>query len=482
MPTPEITTPPAESAPPPPSSVKSAAQPISQADLARELGNRPPPSAPQPKAEPVTPPVEAPSPDKPSSFRESMDKAMAAKKAEAISKDDAPPPKAPKAEKKVEATPPKADVPPTKDEPVPAEHLRVLPTDKPDTAKRIKAILAERDAARDEAKTAKADYEAAKKAPSTPPEELAKLKADYDAAQNDLLRYRRLHDIDSDVEFKAKYKEPVAQIEKNIEESFKKHGLTEDFIKGIRDAGGFAAWSESGKAYVENVPDLDNPGATKQVTRTAAQLLHGWLNSGAINPVDAEAIKASLGRQSLLRSEEKAAIAKAQDEARSYYENQSKGQREAMEKAQQGQAGMAKEYEEFAKKVESETEWLKDREIPADASAETRKEIEEHNTFNKQLRDGLKKHPTTAAEYGQLKLEAVESHHLRREKGRLEARVTELEGELKKTRAATRTTSKAGSLMTAPAKTAEAQDDKLPPTDWRSRLDAKMKAGQGGDE
>lgn len=475
----------APEAPPPPSSVKSAAIPISMSELKQELGGGPSAPVQKPASGPTEPaprPVDAPSPDKPSSIRATMDAAMAKKAEEAKAaaksepKDDKKPDaKAPDKPKAVEAKPTE----PPKEDVVPEDQRRVLPHDKPDTAKRIKAILAERDAARQEAAEAKKEWEAAKKAPASTPEEIADLKAKYEAAQGDVLRYRRLHEIEKDPEFASKYREPVKQIEQTIEDTFKKYNLSEDTLKGIREAGGFAAWSESGKVYAVPEPDPENPGQNKTVHRTAAQLLHSWLNGGALNPVDAEGIKAALGRQQLLKSEEKAAITKAQDEARGYFESQTKAQREAMEKAQQTNATLAKEYEEFAKKTETETEWLKDRPIPDDATPEIRKEIEDYNTFQKQLRDGLKKHPTTALEYGQLKLEAAESHHLRREKGKLEARVAELEGELKKTRAATRTTSKAGSLMTGGKAPDAPATDKLPPTDWKSRLDAKMAAASG---
>lgn len=408
-----------------------------------------------------------------------MDAAMAKKNEEAKAKEPDPKPEAKKpdpapAEKKAAVAP---ETPAPKDE-VPEDQRRVLPHDKPDTAKRIKAILAERDAARSEATAAKTEYEAAKKAGASS-EELTKLRTEYETAQNEVLRYRRLHEIEKDPEFASKYREPVKQIEKTIEDTFKKYNLGEETLKSIRDAGGLAAWSESGKVYAVAEADPENPAQNKTVHRTAAQLLHGWLNSGAISPVDAEGIKAALGRQQLLKSEEKAAITKAQEDARGYFESQGKAQREAAEKAQQTNATLAKEYEDFAKKTETETEWLQDRPIPDDASAETRKEIEDHNTFQKQLRDGLKKHPTTAAEYGQLKLEAAESHHLRREKGKLEARVTELEGELKKSRASTRTTSKAGSLMTGGKAPDAPASDKLPPTDWKARMDAAMAAKSG---
>lgn len=488
MSTPAAPVAPAPEAPPaPPSTVKSAAIPISMADLKQELARSAPAAAPAPvnngptEAAPV--PVEHNN-LKPSSIREKMDAAMAAKRAapkeEPAPKEIAP---APKTEAKPAA---KTEVKAETENEVPEEHRRVLPHDKPDTAKRIKAILAERDAERQakaalqsERDTAKAELEAAKKAGASS-EEVAKLKEEYQKTQDDLLRYRRLHEIENDTEFKTKYREPVTQAEKVIEEKFKTHGFTEKTLETIKAEGGFAAFSRSRRAFPVVLDDKDNPGEKKTVYYTGAELFRSW--TSAFPMADEEAVKAAINKQESLRGEEAEAKTKAQSEARAYFENQTKSQRESQEQSAAQQKKLSEEYENWAKETETKTDWLKDRELPADADEATKKEVTERNEFYKQLRDGLKKHPATPQEYGQLKLDAAEAHHLRRTLGDKDSRIAELEAELKKTRSATRTTAKAGSLLTGNNKAPEQEVERKSPTDWKSALDAKMKAGQGSIE
>lgn len=474
----------------PPSSI-APAKTISPAELQAELSApKPAQRTPDPRAPTLPEPKEQKaSPDRPD-FKAALRERVTAPKEDATPKEEAKPaeekprkylPKAdaPKEEKKPVVS--ADDAPPAKpvqeDTPVPDDHKRVLPHDKPDTAKRIKAILAERDAAKQEAAAAKAEYEAAKKAPSTPPEELEKLRKDYDAAQSDLMRYRRLHDIQSDKEFNAKYKEPVKQVESTIESTLKKSGFTDPVLEVIKKEGGFAAFARSQKTFTVQEPDADNPGQTKPVSRTAAELARSWLNT--INPADAELVRASLGKQQLLQEEEKNAIAQAQDEAKSFFENQTQAQRQAAEAAQQKQQAATKEYQDWLNEAKEKSEWLKDRTVPDNATAEQKAEIERHNEFNKQLREGLEKNPTNVKEYGELKLAAAESHHLRRTMGEKDARIAELEAQLSRQKNALRTTPKGGSLLKSDAAPKEANAGPKDPTDFRSGLRKRIMAGQG---
>lgn len=352
-------------------------------------------------------------------------------KKEAVSADDAPPPV-------------KQEAPAE----VPEEQRKVLPHDKPDTARRIKAILAERDLARQEAAAAKAEYEAAKKAPSTPPEELQKLKTEHETAQGELMRLRRLHEIEKDPEFTTKYREPVKHAEKVIEDTLKKYNFSDGTLKAIANEGGFGAFSASNKTFTVQEADPENPDQTRPVVRTAAELARTWLASLPVQ--DSEAIRATIGKQALLRSEETAAIQKAQEEAKGYFENQTKAQREASEKAQQAQQQTMKEYSEWLKQAEEGTEFLKDRPVPESATEEQKAQIADYNEFSKQLRDRLRKDPTNAKEYGELKLEAAEAHHLRRTLGEKDAEIAALKEQLTKTKGAMRTTPKGGSLLKGP--------------------------------
>lgn len=421
------------------------------------------------------------SPERPD-FKANLRQRVLEPKEDAPAKNDEPPAKkeapAPKKETvSADDAPPPAK---TANDDVPDDQRRVLPHDKPDTAKRIKAILAERDAARQEAATAKAEYEAAKKAPSTPPEELQKLKTDHETAQAELLRLRRLHEIKNDPEFNAKYDEPVKQVDAAIKDTLKKYGFADGTLKAIEDEGGFAAFSRSGKTYNVQEQDPENPGQMRAVAKTAAQLSREWLNG--MNIADAEAIKSSLGKQQLLQSEKAAAIQKAQDEAKGYFENQTKAQRDAAALQQESTQKVTREYDEWAKKAEVETDFLKDRVVSETASEAEKSAAAEHNEFNKQLRASLRKHPTTALEYGQLKLEAAESHHLRRAIGERDARIAELESQVKNSKAALRTTPRGGSLLKndAPPDKAAGAIDPKDPTNFKAGLRRRVLAG--GDD
>lgn len=493
-----MSTPNEPAAPAAPSSV-SPAKPISQAQLTQEIQARPPELPAEGKlSAPTLPSVrdQQPSPARPD-YRSAL-------KDRVLNKDktDAPPAPQKDATKPVEAPEPKDapkkivtfeakttspskkevvnadDAPPpakaTTDE-VPDDQRKVLPHDKPDTARRIKAILAERDAERQAAAAAKKELEEAKKGGASSAE-LAALKTEHEKLREDSLRLRRLHDIKNDTEFNAKYDEPVKQVDTAISETFKKYGFGEATLKAIDAEGGFAAFSRSTKTFNIQVPDLDNPGQNKTVAKTAAQLSREWLN--AMDVADAEAVKSSLGKQQLLQSEKAAAIEKAQAEAKGYFENQTKSQREAAEQASQATQKNVKEYGEWFEKAVGETEWMKDRPIPENASEADKTAIAEHNEFNKQLRESMHKHPTTPLEYGQLKMEAAEAHHLRRTVGEKDAKIAELEASLAKAKGAMRTTPRGGSLLKS-NEPAEKKGGPNPnnPTDFKTGLRARVLAG-----
>jgi hypothetical protein len=469
-------------APAAPASVAPVAKPLSAAELQREISSPPPaeraPAAEAPKEKLRAPELPSIKEDKASPPRPDFKSAL---KDKVMKKEEAAPvAEAPKAEKKPAIS--ADDAPPAlksevTDAVVPDEHKRVLPHDKPDTAKRIKAILAERDAAKQEAAAAKAEYEAAKKAPSTPPEELLALKKEHETAQSELLRLRRLHEIHNDPEFATKYREPVKLAEKSIEDTLKRNGLTDPVLKVIQDEGGFSAFSRSKKTFTVNEPNED--GEMKPVSRTAGELARNWLNSLPV--ADAEHIRASLGKQTLLQDEEKNAIAQAQTEAKTYFEGQTKAQREAAMQAEAARNATLKEYQDWLKATEESTDWLKDRTLPDNATAEQKADIERHNEFNKQLRDRLRKDPANAKEYGELKLEAAEAHHLRRTLGDKDARIAELEAQLSRAKGAMRTTPKGGSLLKdggAPAK----KDDVDPSNPTGSFLKGLRKRMQAGED
>ena len=215
------------------------------------------------------------------------------------------------------------------------------------------------------------------------------------------------------------------------------------------------------------------------VAKTAAQLAHEWLNG--MNLADAEAIKSSLGKQQLLQSEKAAAKQALAAEATQYYEKQTAAQKEAQQAALASQQAAAKAYEDWVKDAATKTDFMKDREVPAGATPEQKKEIEEYNKFNAELRASLKKHPTTALEYGQLKLEAAEAHHMRRVAAEKDAEIESLKAQLARVRGATRTTSKGGSILTGGGKPPE-KEEGGDPTDLKAGLRKSLAKITGSED
>jgi hypothetical protein len=357
-------------------------------------------------------------------------------KKEVVSVDDAPPPVKPKA-----------------DEEVPEDQRQVLPHDKPETARRIRALLD------DKKKLAKELDDARKTALAKPTEtnveEFNKLKEEHAKANDELLKFRRRYEVDNDETFKKTYDEPVANAESAIETTLKKYQLGDATLKAIKDEGGFAAFSRSTKTFTVQQKDPDTQ-EMRAVQVTAGELARQWLNN--IPVADAEFIKQSVGKQQMLNEEKKTAVTRAVDESKQFFEQRQAEAKKQQEAAQAGQAEMAKKYQDWYKTTTESTEWLKDKEIPDNATEVQKKAIAETNAFNKQLRDQLNTHPKTSEEYYNLRLESAEAHHLRREMGSKDAEIKRLAAELARVKGGTRTTPKAGSLLTDANKPEQKQE------------------------
>lgn len=470
---------------PAPPGAKSNAQPISSAELQRELAAPPVNVAPELKPEVKTAPSQEQSltpennkrPDFKSALREKMNNAQAEPETPAAD-DSKKPAKAPDEPKKKKEPAPKveADKPTAKLEPdeLPEDQRKILPHDKPDTVKRMKYFISEKEKALEEAKKLRSEIEELKKKPVTTAntEEIETLKKELAAKREEAAKFRRRYEIDSDPEFSSKFREPVKNAEKTISETLKRSGFSDATLKIIEDEGGFASFSRSRRTYPVTIEDPDNPGHKKTEHYSAAELAHSWLNRLPI--ADASAIRELTGVQERLRLEEKSAIQQAQEEATKFYESTYAAQKQSSEESQKAQEKAAAEYNDWLSKVEKETEFLKDREIPEGSADDVRKQIEEYNDFTKQLRSRMRKHPSTPQEYGALLLEAAESHHLRRALGDKDAKISKLEADLAKAKASMKTTPTGGSLMAKTNPVDVRPDRKSDPTDFRSGLRKSM--------
>ncbi len=484
-----------------PSSTRPAT-PISAADLAKEINKGPsmappatptPPPAEEPRSEAVsTPPPAQLDTGKPimQGLMANIGKDMAAKAAASEGKkSDAPAEDAPAKEAKADKKPVvnADDAPPVAKgtpKPLTDEELAPLPHDSTRTRERITFLNSEKNRIAAEKEAIKKELDALKSAPKTEAntEEIAKLREEHKALQDEATRLRRRYDWDNDAEAKAKYREPIALADKAIEDVFTRNGFGAPTLKAIKDSGGFAAFSRSMATYPVEVADPDAEGGKKIVNYTAAELARSFLSRMPI--ADAELVRQSVGRQEMLQNEEKAAIAKAQEDAKGYYENQTKAQREAAAQNEATNKKHADEYTAWQTKAEGETEWLKDRPVPDDATPEVRAKVEEFNATQKELREGLKKHPTNAIEYGQLKLDAARSRHLERTMAEKDSEIERLTAELKKKSAAQKTTGKGGSLLVKDGHKPEEEKKPMGSTNYMDAINKTMakKAGVTADD
>lgn len=480
-----------------PSSI-SPAKPITQEQLQQELSKAAPPPTPSTiRDETPEPPKlvssqqaeETPAPDaKPEKQAQKpilpglMDKikeGVMDKKGE-----EKPEPKAKKAISSDDAPPPKKPDPNAPPEELAPEERGVLPHDSERVRRRINFFLAEDKKNKEALAKIKTELEEVRKAPQTAAntEEVAALKAEHDKLKEEALRLRRRYDWDNDTEVKTKYREPIEVAEKSVEDVFKRNGFGDSTLKAIKEAGGFAAFSRSRATYPVQVTDPDNPGEKKTVNYTAAELARSWLSGMPV--ADAEEVRQSVGRQELLKNEEKAAMTRAQEEAKTYYENMTSAQRKAHEEQQATLKKNAEEYAKWAKDTEAQTEWLRDAPIPDNASEEDRKLIEAENQFRAELRKGMDTHPTNAIEYGQLKLKAAQAAHLERSLAQQQARIAELEEQVRKGKSALKTTGKGGSLLVKDGHKPDAPKREIGSTDFMAAINATMakKAGSADDE
>jgi hypothetical protein len=459
----------------PPSSTRPAVTPLTREQMSAELGKNlraPGTDKPAPRQEPkaeaasdadrpreYTPkneqkPPLGKLPDLREALRESMDKKAEKPAAEAEK------PKPVKVVSADEAAPPK----PTANEEVPEDQRQVLPHDKPETARRIRALLD------DKKKLAKELEDARKVAVAKPTEnnveEFNKLKEEHTKATDELLKFRRRYEVDNDETFKKTYDEPVSHAEASIESTLKKYQLGDTTFKAIKDEGGFAAFSRSSKTF--QVQQKGEDGEMRTVQITAGELARQWLDK--IPVADAEFIKQSLGKQQMLTEEKKTAVQRAVDESKQFFEQRQLESKKQQDAAKASEAELTKKYQDWYKTATESTEWLKDKDVPENASEAQKKQIKETNEFNKQLRDGLNSHPKTSEEYYTLRMEAAETHHLRREMGSREERIKSLEAELSRVKGGTRTTPKAGSLLTD-----NNREEKKPEVDMSNPVEAMKK-------
>lgn len=287
----------------------------------------------------------------------------------------------------------KSEAKPEKKDEVPEDELKVLPHDKPATAKRIQALLAKTKTLEESATNTKkeAEEKAAKLAELE--KKLSEVKAVDPKAEeevkkklDELAMYRRRYEIENDPSIKTKFDARIEQGEKTINDTLARRNAGDGLIKLIKDEGGWNRFSESGRVVTIPWTDEDGNKATKQVS--CAELSEILLT--ALPLADRKQVEAAMVTQINAKSERDLFIKTEQEQAKEYFTKRELEAQEAA-KAQQAQVEEAGKFvTSHRNKILSE-EWVKDREIPANATEQERVSIKAFNESNVKIREGIEK-------------------------------------------------------------------------------------------
>lgn len=349
------------------------------------------------------------------------------------------------AEKKEEKADPDA---PTDDE------LQVLPHDKPKTAKRIQALLKKVDAlnstftetkrgAEEKAKRLAELEEQLKKVTTVDPATNEAVKAQLD----ELKMFKRRYELDKDPEVATKFDSRVQYAEKGITEILTKRQATPALLKLIADEGGWAKFSSSTTPI--SVKSAD--GGTTQIP--ASEAAENILN--ALPMLDRKQLESAMMEQIQLDRDKKRFLEEETKRAVDYFKSRDEEANKQVAAQRQGMDEAKKLIEEFKTTAVTQREWLKQQEVPVNATAEQKAEIEDSNAYKKQLASLLKKNlevkdipsmlgvvEDSVAYYA----ERRNSARLMDENAKLRAELTHQKESMDKFKNASRSTSKSGSL------------------------------------
>ena len=338
-------------------------------------------------------------------------------------------------------------------EDVSEEELQVLPHDKPKTAKRINALLSKiKEVESRETETRKQAEEKAKRlaeleqqlstVKSSDPTTDEKVKAQLD----ELAMYRRRYELDNDPELKEKFDTRIEAQESAIVDHLKKRGATDELVKLNQNEGGWARFASSNNTMT--LPDED--GGTRQVSM--AELAETIVNALPLG--ERKAIEAAMMDQIQTQSAKKLHYEDQVKKAKEYFSKRDEEGKKAAAEQQRQIEEARKSVEKWQSEVE-QSDWLKDKDLPAKATPEQKQAIQEHNRYNAQLRSLLKKAVSTTDLNGMLEIvhdsvryydERRNTASLKREVDSLRAELQAKQAELDKFKGASRSVPRAGSV------------------------------------
>jgi hypothetical protein len=297
---------------------------------------------------------------------------------------------------------------------VPDDELTVLPYDKPKTAKRIQALLKKIDAANDVVTRTKKEAEEKAKRLSELEQELSTVKT-KDPATDEAIKKQ----LEQDPEVKTKFDSRVESSESSIIDTLKRRNAGDALLNLIKEEGGWTKFSESGRA-------ITLADGTSETCSSIAEKIMGTLPLG-----ERKAIEAAMIDQIATRREKSRYFDEETKKADEYFKKQAEQQKQAVEVNQQAVKQAEQAVANWRKEVAEKNAWLKLKDIPADATADQKKAIEEDNTYTKQLNQLLDQ-SLKAKDLNALLdivLDSVQYYQERRLHSRAVARIAALEKE-----------------------------------------------------
>jgi hypothetical protein len=366
-------------------------------------------------------------------------------------------------------------VPPAKEEEVSEDDLRVLAHDKPKTAKRISALLG-KVAKEAEARTTtqkERDEQAAKVKELE--EKLASVQtvnpetqAQIDEQLKELVQYRRRYELEKDPEVVNRFDSKIKNGDAAVYETLKRHNAGEGLLKTIQDEGGWEAFADS-KKLIHLKGDEDPITASDLAKRIMEALPYS--EQRAINSAIDQKHTASRERKQYFEEETK--------KANEYFAQREELTKKQREEWDNNHKAALKQVEDFNKSLVDGNEWLRQKPIPSNATAEQRAQIEEDNKWAKQI-DSERIRYSNAKDMKEILgvvEDAVKFHHERHVNSRLTAKVEKLQQELDALRSAGRTVKKQGSIAAGSSSSSEVAK----PKQARSLDDAFDAIAQGRD-
>lgn len=338
----------------------------------------------------------------------------------------------------------------TTEEEVPEEELKVLQSDKPKTAKRIQALLRKIETVTSEATKTKAEAQEKAQKLAEYEKKLAEVKTvDPETAkkveeqQSELAMLRRRYELDKDPEVNKKYDSRVEQAETRIADTLTRNNAGKGLLELIKAEGG---WSKFVNSYRQVTVGDEQITAMELAERVLQALPLG----------DRKVVEASMMDQVQTKMEKERFLKEEQDKAVQYFkqkdEEATKRSSEYQRQIDEGRK-MVEEYQTKA----LQSEWLKDKEIPVNATPAEKAAAEEYNKYNAQLRSVMKK-SFNAKELPEILAVVTDSVRyyderrttagLRREVERLNSELKAKQLEINKFKGAGRTVPKSGSIAT----------------------------------